>query len=82
MKVMGSRILQASYPLVRRQSCKKDHPASLGVTCGQFLEFPNSCWFYRPSLSLHINSYPYSSRRWVRTEPIYWPKIPLPLGIE
>ena len=28
----------------------KDHPASLGMTCDQHVNYPSRCWLYRPEL--------------------------------
>ena len=51
----------------------KDHPASLGVTCGQLVELPAVFLFSRSILPLQISSYPNS---WVGTDLIHWPKSP------
>ena len=46
----------------------KDHPASLGMTCGQNVEYPSRCCLSRPGLPLQINSYPNFSQYWVGTD--------------
>ena len=69
--------LTASLTFARPQTEVNDHPASLRVTCGQYVESPTRVWFSRPGLSVQISSYPNSSWCWVSTDPIY-----LPSGIE
>jgi hypothetical protein len=53
------------------QTMVKDHPASLGVTCGQHVKFP-TCWLSRPGWPLQTSSYPNFSRCWVDTSLLSW----------
>ena len=52
-----------------------DQPASLGVTCGQHVEYLSNYLLSKPELPLQTSSYPNSPRCWVGTGSIHWPKI-------
>ena len=64
--------LTSTYPKTEAN----DHPVTLGIRCGQHIEFPSRCWLSRLGLSLQFGSYPYFSLRWLGTDPIHQPKIP------
>ena len=54
----------------------------LGMTCGQHVTSRSRCELSRPELPLKISSYANSTRWWVSTDSIYWPKITTALGIK
>ena len=64
------------------QTEENDHSASLGVICGQHDELPAVFRFKDWSCRYKSVTYPNSSRFWGDTDPIHWPKIPPPRGIE
>ena len=55
-----------------------DHPASLGMMCGQPIKSPRRFLFYLLELLLQIRSYLNSLLNWVDTDPIDWLKNPSP----
>ena len=71
----GQGLLNGCYRMfIRLETEVIDHPASVGVTCGQQVESLSRCWLSSPELHLHISSYqlshnsgflpmPYTSRK-------------------
>ena len=59
------------------QTVIKGHPANLGAMYGRYVTSPNCFCF----LDWVYSGYPNSSWCWIGTDPIHWPKILPPWGL-